>query len=64
MTVNDTGLSDSLLGLFSRIRCIGVTFPTPEGDDMQELNVDRMWEQFHKTRNSQYRNLLMEHYRG
>jgi RNA polymerase sigma factor for flagellar operon FliA len=25
--------------------------------------IDEVWEQFHKTRSSQYRNLLMEHYR-
>ncbi|MHC4159193.1 MAG: FliA/WhiG family RNA polymerase sigma factor [Planctomycetota bacterium] len=30
----------------------------------QQLDIDRIWEQFHKTRTEQYRNLLMEHYRS
>jgi len=29
----------------------------------QELDIDRIWSQFHKTRDEHYRNLLMEHYR-
>jgi len=29
----------------------------------QNLTIDQTWELFHKTRGSQYRNLLMEHYR-
>ncbi|UCE99834.1 MAG: FliA/WhiG family RNA polymerase sigma factor [Planctomycetota bacterium] len=29
----------------------------------QKLNIDKIWEQFHKTRSDEYRNILMEHYR-
>jgi RNA polymerase sigma factor for flagellar operon FliA len=29
----------------------------------QQLTIDQIWEQFHKTRDDYYRNLLMEHYR-
>jgi len=29
----------------------------------QELDINRIWAQFHKTRDEHYRNLLMEHYR-
>ncbi len=29
----------------------------------QRLNIDQVWEQFHKTHDDCYRNLLMEHYR-
>ncbi len=29
----------------------------------QQLDIDWIWEQFHTTRDEQYRNLLMEHYR-
>jgi RNA polymerase sigma factor for flagellar operon FliA len=29
----------------------------------QKLSIEKIWEQFHKTRSDQYRNLLMEHYR-
>ena len=29
----------------------------------QELNIDQTWGQFHKTRDEQFRNLLLEHYR-
>jgi RNA polymerase sigma factor for flagellar operon FliA len=29
----------------------------------QQLTIDQIWEQFHKTRDDHYRNLLMEHYR-
>jgi len=29
----------------------------------QQLNIDQIWEQFHKARDAYYRNLLMEHYR-
>ena len=29
----------------------------------QTLTIDEIWEQFHKTRDEQFRNLLMEHYR-
>jgi len=29
----------------------------------QQLNIDHVWEQFHKTRDDYHRNLLMEHYR-
>ena len=29
----------------------------------QELSIDQIWEQFHKTRDENSRNLLMEHYR-
>ena len=29
----------------------------------QQLTIDQIWEQFHKTRQDCYRNLLMEHYR-
>jgi RNA polymerase sigma factor for flagellar operon FliA len=29
----------------------------------QELDINRIWAQFHKTRDEYYRNLLMEHYR-
>ena len=28
----------------------------------QQVDIDRIWEQFHKTGNNYYRNLLMEHY--
>jgi len=30
----------------------------------QELNIDQIWGQFHKTRDDSFRNLLMEHYRN
>ena len=30
----------------------------------QQLNIDQIWEQFHKTGDDHYRNLLMEHYRN
>jgi len=30
----------------------------------QQLNIDQIWEQFHKTGDDNYRNLLMEHYRN
>jgi len=29
----------------------------------QQLNIDQIWERFHKTRDTHFRNLLMEHYR-
>jgi RNA polymerase sigma factor for flagellar operon FliA len=29
----------------------------------QQITIDQIWEQFHKTRDDHYRNLLMEHYR-
>jgi len=29
----------------------------------QQLTIDQIWEQFHKTRDDYYRNLLLEHYR-
>jgi RNA polymerase sigma factor for flagellar operon FliA len=29
----------------------------------QQLDIDQIWEQFHKTRDNHFRNLLMEHYR-
>ena len=29
----------------------------------QQLDIDKIWEQFHKTRDNHFRNLLMEHYR-
>ena len=29
----------------------------------QQLDIDRIWEQFYKARNDRFRNLLMEHYR-
>jgi RNA polymerase sigma factor for flagellar operon FliA len=29
----------------------------------QQINIDQIWEQFHKTGDDQFRNLLMEHYR-
>jgi RNA polymerase sigma factor for flagellar operon FliA len=29
----------------------------------QQLDIDQIWQQFHKTRGDQFRNLLMEHYR-
>jgi len=29
----------------------------------QQLDIDQIWEQFHKTHNNYFRNLLMEHYR-
>lgn len=29
----------------------------------QQLTIDQIWEQFHKTRDDYYRNLLMQHYR-
>jgi len=29
----------------------------------QQLDIDQIWQQFHKTRDDRYRNLLMEHYR-
>jgi len=29
----------------------------------QQLNIDQVWEHFHRTRGDYYRNLLMEHYR-
>ena len=29
----------------------------------QQLNIDQIWEQFHKAHDDQFRNLLMEHYR-
>jgi len=30
----------------------------------QELNIDEIWGQFHKTRDDRFRNLLLEHYRN
>jgi len=30
----------------------------------QQLDIDQIWGQFHKTRNNSYRNLLLEHYRS
>jgi RNA polymerase sigma factor for flagellar operon FliA len=30
----------------------------------QQLTIDEIWEQFHKTHDEQYRNMLMEHYRS
>jgi RNA polymerase sigma factor for flagellar operon FliA len=30
----------------------------------QELSIDQIWEQFHKSRDDYFRNLLMEHYRN
>lgn len=32
--------------------------------EQQEINIDQIWEQFHKTRDDYFRNLLMEHYRS
>ncbi len=31
--------------------------------NQKQLNIDQIWEQFHKTRDDYHRNLLMEHYR-
>ena len=28
-----------------------------------KINIEHAWDQFHKTRNNQFRNLLLEHYR-
>ena len=30
----------------------------------QRITIDEIWEQFHKTHDEQYRNMLMEHYRS
>lgn len=30
----------------------------------QEINIEQIWQQFHKTRDEKYRNLLMEYYRN
>ncbi|MHC4489255.1 MAG: sigma factor, partial [Planctomycetota bacterium] len=30
----------------------------------EELSIDQIWEQFHKTHDDRFRNLLLEHYRN